>query len=77
MNAVARGKLAETLLKDILQFNSVKVFTDLSKADIIQKLKQFEKLANICQLFERKLIKRSQTIFSTLDENNDGTLTRE
>ena len=37
-DAAIRGSLAKALLKDILQFKYVEVFTDLPKAEIIQKL---------------------------------------
>ena len=37
-NAVGRGKYAEQLFKEILEFKHVEVFTNLTKVEIIEKL---------------------------------------
>ena len=37
-DAIERGNLAETLFKDILEFDVVEICTDFSKADVIAKL---------------------------------------
>ena len=76
-NAAIKGTHAKTLLKDILEFKEVEVFTDLSKEEIIKKLEQLEHRANQQrqEFVERELL--SKTIFDSLDEEKDGALTKE
>jgi hypothetical protein len=42
LNAVERGKFAESLLKKTLQFNRVEVFMNLTKEETIGKLGELQ-----------------------------------
>ena len=54
-NAKARGEYAAKLLKDVLEFKTVEIFTDLSKEEILVKMDYLKNLS-------KSLIRRDTTL---------------
>ena len=42
-NAIQRGKEAEKLFKEVLEFDKVKIFKDKKKAEVLKILEEFKK----------------------------------
>ena len=76
-NAVGRGKSALALFKDILEFEHVEVFTDLTKSNIIEKLEELQERADDFEQRKKRMNDRVEELFAELDPDGDGTLTKE
>ena len=76
-NAVKRGEHAATLLRDVLEFKTVETFTDLRKAQIIEKMKHLKEKADKLEEDDRAIKKKATEYFGKLDNDKTGELTKD
>ena len=73
-NAVQRGKEAQKLFEEILEFDNVDVCTNFSKAQVLEKLNALERVKEKFEKSREDTEKKVYEQFKILDKDNDGSI---
>ena len=73
-NAEQRGKDAQKLFEEILEFDNVDVCTNFTKAQVLEKLSALERVKEKFEKSREDTEKKVYEQFKILDKDNDGSI---